>query len=174
MSETYSIVDTTTVALQSGDDKTFIVDTNTAKLSKTVSDLLEDIGHLGQAIPLPNVEGEVLAKVIEYCKYHTTEEPRFETQPKKDKYDCSNILPWDLEFTKGGIKDLAPLYLAANYMDVAPLVDTMAKAIANLVKGKTPEEIRANFNITRDFTAEEEKQLLVDNEWVDEQETAKK
>jgi len=34
--------------------------------------------------------------------------------------------------------------------------DVGCKAVANMIKGKTPEEIRKHFNIVNDFTPEEE------------------
>lgn len=34
------------------------------------------------------------------------------------------------------------------------------KTVANMIKGKSPEEIRRTFNIKNDFTPEEEEQVL--------------
>ena len=39
--------------------------------------------------------------------------------------------------------------------------DVGCKTVANMIKGKTPEEIRKLFNIVNDFTPEEEVQFLV-------------
>lgn len=41
--------------------------------------------------------------------------------------------------------------LAANYLDIKPLLDLGCKTLANLVKGKNPEEIRAVFGVHEDF-----------------------
>ena len=38
---------------------------------------------------------------------------------------------------------------------------------ANMIKGKSPEEIRKTFNITNDFTPEEEEQIRRENEWAE-------
>jgi len=39
--------------------------------------------------------------------------------------------------------------------------------VANMIKGKTPEEIRKLFNIVNDFTPEEEAQIKKENEWAE-------
>ena len=41
-------------------------------------------------------------------------------------------------------------------MRVGPCSDVGCKTVANMIKGKTPEEIRKLFNIVNDFTPEEE------------------
>lgn len=48
------------------------------------------------------------------------------------------------------------LFQAANYLDVSDLLSSGCKAIANHIRGKTVEELRAFFNIENDFTPEEE------------------
>jgi len=48
---------------------------------------------------------------------------------------------------------------AANYLDIKGLLDVTCKTVANMIKGKTPEEIRKTFNIKNDFTAAEEEQV---------------
>lgn len=53
-------------------------------------------------------------------------------------------------------------------MDIKPLLDLTCKTVANMIKGKTPEEIRKTFNIKNDFTPEEEEQVRKENEWCEE------
>ena len=40
------------------------------------------------------------------------------------------------------------------------LLDVTCKTVANMIKGKTPEEIRKTFNIKNDFTPSEEEQVI--------------
>lgn len=47
-------------------------------------------------------------------------------------------------------------------------LDLTCKSVAEMIKGKTPEEIRKHFNIKNDFTKEEEEQVRRENEWCEE------
>ena len=46
-------------------------------------------------IPLPNVSGFILGKVIEYCKYHVEAVKKADDKPNKTEED---IASWDKEF----------------------------------------------------------------------------
>jgi S-phase kinase-associated protein 1 len=59
----------TMISMMSSDSQKFEVPQDVAFESTTVKNLIEDSGA-EEMIPLPNVSGKILAKVIEYCKYH--------------------------------------------------------------------------------------------------------
>lgn len=85
------------VKLLSSDTQQFEVDEEVAFLSQTVKNLVEDAG-MEDAIPLPNVSGRILAKVIEYSKYHVEAEKKgADDKPSKSDDD---IKTWDNEFVK--------------------------------------------------------------------------
>ncbi len=46
-------------------------------------------------------------------------------------------------------------------------MDIGCNTVANMIKGKSPEEIRTTFNIVNDFTPEEEEQIRKENEWAE-------
>jgi hypothetical protein len=48
--------------------------------------MLEDVGDSDEPIPLPNVTGKVLKKVVEYCEHHKDDEPA-PVEDDKDAFD---------------------------------------------------------------------------------------
>ena len=54
---------------------------------------------------------------------------------------------------------------AANYLNIKSLLDLTCQTVADIIKGKTPEEIRKTFNIKNDFTPEEEEEVRRENQW---------
>ena len=48
---------------------------------------------------------------------------------------------------------------AANYLDIKGLLDVTCKTAANMIKGKSAEEIRKILNIKNNFTPAEEEQV---------------
>ncbi|KAJ1962555.1 hypothetical protein IWQ62_003488 [Dispira parvispora] len=245
--------------------------------SLLIKGLLDDVGPSNALLPLPNVSGPILAKVVEYCRhYHRKHQhsfgaptttgsaisgtdaagegplmpsvghsPRFETPqavqtPSQPVYisfappsstrsvttgtvtsafttipeGASSPLPtmgqsedineqdstedsahasagmtqdkrvplqlnlptgqpvpklelddWDRDFCKMDQGTLFELILAANYLDIKPLLDLTCFMVANMIRGKEPEEIRRTFNIKSDFTPEEEEWVKRENEW---------
>ncbi|GIL54041.1 hypothetical protein Vafri_9593 [Volvox africanus] len=152
----------TRVKLLSSDSQMFEVDEEAAFLSQTVKNLVEDAGT-DDDIPLPNVSGRILAKVIEYSKYHVEAEKKG-TDDKPARTE-DEVKRWDEEFVKVDQATLFDLILAANYLNIKGLLDLTCQTVAQMIKGKTPEEIRKTFNIKNDFTPEEEEEVRRENQW---------
>lgn len=53
---------------------------------------------------------------------------------------------WDSEFLVRNRQDIYNLLLAANYLDIKGLLDIICRSIAEVIKGKDPEEIRRTFS----------------------------
>lgn len=153
-----------TVTLLSQDGKDFKIILEVARMSETIKNLIEDSG-IDNPIPLPNVSSDILEKVVTYCTYHHAHPVAVVSEENKDEKRTDDIGAWDAEFCKIDQKTLFDLILAANYLDIKDLLDLTCKTVANMIKGKTPEEIRKTFNIKNDFTPEEEEQIRKENEW---------
>ena len=138
------------ITLKSSDEEIFEIEEAVALESETIKHMVED-GCADNAIPLPNVTSSILAKVLEYCNKHVEE------GKDQDKDDGESPLKkWDADFIKVDQKELFDLIMAANYLNIKGLLDLTCQAVADMIKGKTPEEIRKHFNIKNDFTPEEE------------------
>ncbi|ORX94119.1 S-phase kinase-associated protein 1A-like protein [Basidiobolus meristosporus CBS 931.73] len=155
------------VILKSSDEETFQVDKETAERSMLIKNMLEDVGESDMPIPLPNVTGNVLRKVIEYCEYHRND-PIVVKEDTDEPKRSDDIDEWDRKYIDVDQEMLFAIILAANYLDIKPLLDVGCKTVANIIKGKSPEEIRKTFNIVNDFTPEEEAQIRKENEWAEE------
>jgi len=158
------------IKLQSSDGEIFELDVEVAKLSVTIKTMLEDLGmdeEEEDPIPLPNVNAAILKKVIQWCTYHKDDPPPPEDDDNREKR-TDDIPSWDIEFLKVDQGTLFELILSANYLDIKGLLDVTCKTVANMIKGKTPDEIRKTFNIKNDFTPAEEEQVRKENEWCEE------
>ena len=141
-----------------------------AKMSNLVATTIDDDADDDdevREIPLPNVKDAVLAKVIEFCT-HYKEEPMNTIQtPLKSSKIEDLVQAWYAEYVKVEQDLLFELVTAANFMDIKPLLDLTCLAVAVLIKGKQASELRAMFNISNEFTPEEEAQVREENRWVD-------
>ncbi|KAB2618204.1 SKP1-like protein 1A [Pyrus ussuriensis x Pyrus communis] len=146
------------ITLKSSDGESFEVEEAVALESQTIKHMIED-DCADNGIPLPNVTSKILAKVIEYCKKHV------DAAKPDEKISEDDLKAWDQEFVKVDQVTLFDLILAANYLNIKTLLDLTCQTVADMIKGKTPEEIRKTFNIKNDFTPEEEEEVRRENQW---------
>ena len=126
--------------------------------SLTICNLLEDTDN-SESIPLPNVNSSTLAKVIEFCvQYHAAS-----TKSVDDREQY--VKRWSTELMHMDQTLLFDIILASNYLNIKVLLDLSCKTVANMIKGRTPEEIRQIFGICNDFTPEEEEDIRRENMW---------
>jgi S-phase kinase-associated protein 1 len=158
------------VTLESGDIQPvrITVPTRVAAMSKTIQNLMEDLRVDGvvddSPIILPNVKHATLTKVLAYCEYHKDDVALTEEQQAEEK--AKNIEGWDKDFVPVELAPLFELILAANFLDIKPLLDLTCKSVAHMLRGKTPDEIKNIFGVEGEFTQEEEDQVRRDNEWL--------
>ncbi|KAF3963018.1 hypothetical protein ACB098_02G206200 [Castanea mollissima] len=146
------------ITLKSSDGEAFEVEEAVALESQTIKHMIED-DCADNGIPLPNVTSKILAKVIEYCKKHV------ESTSSDERTSDEDLKAWDTEFVRVDQATLFDLILAANYLNIKSLLDLTCQTVADMIKGKTPEEIRKTFNIKNDFTPEEEEEVRRENQW---------
>nr|XP_043068043.1 S-phase kinase-associated protein 1-like [Drosophila bipectinata] len=170
------------IKLQSFDGKIFDTDIEIVKCSGTIKTMLERCGmedDENTIVPLPNVSSTILRKVLEWARYHKNDpKPKEDDESKnrpmpKEGYESKvertdDIMPWDADFLKVDQGTFFELTMAANYLNIKGLQELTCKTLANMIKGKTPEEIRLTLNIKKEITPDEEEQLRNENEWSEE------
>lgn len=117
--------------------------------------------------PTRQVSEAVLRKVLEWCTHHKNDPTPTTDDDADSRKKTTDIEDWDQKFMQVDQEMLFEIILAANYMDIKALLDVGCKTVANMIKGKSPEEIRKTFNIQNDFTPEEEDQIRRENEWAE-------
>ncbi|SOV81590.1 suppressor of kinetochore protein 1, putative [Plasmodium sp. gorilla clade G3] len=153
------------IKLVSFEGDEFIVDKNTASMSTVIMNILEVMTSEEDTIPLPNIKTPILKKIIEYMEYHINNPADEIPKPLITSNLQDVVSSWDFDFVNTDKETLYELIEASNYLDIKPLLDLTCGKIASMMKDKTTEEIRAEFDIVNDFTREEEKQIREENRW---------
>ncbi|KAK3120084.1 hypothetical protein QOZ80_9AG0681320 [Eleusine coracana subsp. coracana] len=163
------------ITLKSSDGEEFEVEEAVAMESQTIRHMIED-DCADNGIPLPNVNSKILSKVIEYCNKHV-HAAAAAAKAGADDAGANNssasttaasgedLKNWDADFVKVDQATLDECNIAANYLNIKGLLDLTCQTVADMIKGKTPEEIRKTFNIKNDFTPEEEEEIRRENQW---------
>ncbi|CAL4967823.1 unnamed protein product [Urochloa decumbens] len=140
------------VRLRSSDGELFEVAAEAiAAASGTIKGMLED-DCAADVIPLPNVTAAILSRVLEYVNEHYSE------------YGIDENA-FDKDFVKVDNDTLYDLILAANYLNMEKLLDLGCMAVAEQMRGKTPEQMRSHFNIVNDLSPEEEEEIRAEIPW---------
>jgi len=153
--------------LVSSEGEKFTVSEKVASMSELVKTMYEGDKE-AKEIPLPNVKAVVLQKVIAYMQHHAENPAKEIEKPLKSAIMSEVVSQWDADYVEVDQELLFELILAANYMDIKPLLDLTCAKVASMIKGKTPEQIRKTFNIVNDFTPEEEEAVRAENKWAEE------
>jgi len=158
-----------TITLTSSDGVDITVDRQVACRSILIKNLIDDLGEAAtsEPVPIPNVNEAVLKKVMEWCDHHKGDPPSTNDDDADSRKKSTDIEEWDQKYMQVDQEMLFEIILAANYLDIKALLDVGCKTVANMIKGKSPEEIRKTFNIQNDFTPEEEDQIRRENEWAE-------
>uniref|UniRef100_A0A2P2MHR4 SKP1-like protein n=1 Tax=Rhizophora mucronata TaxID=61149 RepID=A0A2P2MHR4_RHIMU len=149
------------ITLKSSDGETFEVDEAVAMESQTIKHVIEE-DYTGDNVSLPNVTGNILSKVVEYLEKHVEAK---KSDGRSFPSAGNDLSSWDAEFVKVEQATLFDLILAANFLHIQSLLNLTCQAVADMIKGKTPEEIRNVFNIKTTFTPEEEEEVRRENQW---------
>jgi S-phase kinase-associated protein 1 len=150
------------ITLRSKDNKLVKVSKRAAMMSSLVKNTLLD--KSADEVSLFHIEGDIVQKVVAYMEHHINETPCTIERPLTSLEMSDIVSQFDASFVdKLDQTQMFKLLLAANYMDIKPLLDLLCAKIATLIKSKSPEQIRATFNIRSDYTEEEEEEVRRDH-----------
>lgn len=158
------MTDVKQVTLVSMDGEEFLVDPDALCMSQLLQSMIDASG-VAEPIPIPNVKGKTLKRVIDYCVAHKGKIPLEIEKPLKSANFAQIVSEEDYNFVDIDQESLFELILAANFLNIKPLLDLTCGKVASMIKGKNVEEIRRQFNIINDFTPEQEAQIRDENKW---------
>ena len=169
----------TSIVLQSNDQPKpveYVLSREAAKMSGLIKDLLEDQPEGEAVIPVPNVAARTLHYVLEYMEHHHNNRAAAIEKPLRTRIE-DVISDWDKQYLFTDLvknhdekqhETLIDVIMAANFLNVKELLDLTCACVASMIRNKTPEQIRALFNIENDFTPEEESKIKEENQWCEE------
>ncbi|KAJ3681631.1 hypothetical protein LUZ60_014204 [Juncus effusus] len=141
-----------TVTFMTSDGEEFSLPVRIAEESRMVKSVLSE--GLSENIPLPDISGPVISKLIEYWQ------------------KVSKTEQWKEEFFKEMKEDmLCEFLIAANYLDSKDAYESVCQFLVDTVKDFSVEKSRDYFGVTNDYTPEEEAKLRQECPWVFEQES---
>lgn len=111
-------------------------------------------------IHLYHIDTLTVKLCCDYMTHHLVVAPRRIETPLLTNQLVDLVSPWDAEFIQLQTQEqIFKTLLAANYMNIRPLLLLCSAAIACQLKGKTPSEIKSHFNIRSDATPQEEEEI---------------
>ncbi|EGT41358.1 hypothetical protein CAEBREN_05003 [Caenorhabditis brenneri] len=139
--------------IESNDGVEFKVSELAIQQSETLNRLVTAMGYTAEdvetkdAIPIENIDGATLKLVFEWCEHH-----KGEAIPEEDDTVPKNVVipEFDAKLMEIDNMKLFNLICAANYLNIKQLLNVSCKTVANMAKGKSPEELRILFDIPTD------------------------
>jgi S-phase kinase-associated protein 1 len=127
------------ISLQSSDGREFTIEKSLAERSILLKNLLENVQEsCNDPIPLPNVTGAIMEKILIYLEHHKNDPiPTVEKNDDEIEKKADDIDDWDRDYINVDNNErLFEIILAANYLDIKPLLELGCKTVANIIKDK--------------------------------------
>ena len=131
------------ICVESNDGVHIEVEKDVIFLSRTINNIIDDMGSDSCPIPL-DVPASILLKIVELCRQH------------------SKGLTVEIDVNA---ETLWSIYNSANYLDISFLMDVCGQTFANRMHGKSLEKARSVLGILSDFTPNEFRCIEYETEW---------
>jgi S-phase kinase-associated protein 1 len=144
--------------LISSDGGRFNIDKKSAEKSGLLKGLIVDF-KVDAEIPLQDVSGDILEKIVEYLVYYKDKKPKEIPRPLQNPNLLEVTDKWDVDFIYGiTLPQTVEMINSANFMDIRSLLDLACARIACIMLEKPVDEARRILGIECDMTDEEIKE----------------
>ena len=154
----------TTIKVKSDDGAIFELSSKAASRSGLLNGIIKDYPEDNEFSVA--VKGKALEKVKEYLTYYQDKEPPTIEKPLKSNKFEECATEWDAKFLDINNDAILSLVLAANYMDIKPLLELAAAKVACSIRGTSTESIRKVFGIN-DLNEKEKEQIEKDKSYLE-------
>jgi len=153
-----------------GSDEKLLVTRRMAMMSNVISEMLydEDDEDYEEDIPIEDVNTEILKIVIKFLEKHQNDPMAEIIKPITDTNIKNLVSDWDANFIEDlALDTLYEVIMAANYMDIQPLLSLGLCRLACLVKGKDENDVKSVLNLGDvEISAAEQLQIIKENPWI--------
>ena len=156
-----------TIRLKSSDGEVVELSRKCCLRSGLLKGIIEDFPDDSE-FPLNDVNAMTLLSVKSYLEHYENNEPSVIERPLKSKNFAECVNEWDYEFLGEDTNKILNLIMAANYMDIKPLLELACAKIGSKIMGITTEAIKKEFDLDGIFTKEEEDLILMDKAYLEE------
>ncbi len=154
------------ITLLSPSNEKITISRQSILLSSVLSDMVVDDDDPDVQIPL-GIETFILQKVVSFCDLYRIQPFKQLTQEPLRTADIRYYVPDQyVKFLDLDVPTIFQILQAANFLDIAPLLDLMCLKIACMMKGQTPENMRKTFGIENDLTLEEQLEFTQAHSWI--------
>lgn len=176
------ILDNKQVTVITCDGIEFKIQRKIGCISNTIRNLFEDI-NLDEEVFLPQITGKVLTKILEYLnkEYYLKKSKKREFPSNNEnreqkyeyliynKYKEKQELYEDDFCNSCNIDFLMDVLMAANYLEIEKLIDSICRHIGEKIRCKDQIQLREIFGITEkdNFTEEEKLSLKNTFKWLE-------
>jgi S-phase kinase-associated protein 1 len=152
------------------------LDRKCVRLSGLLKNLEEEYKEDNE-MPIPEIDGDVLKKIVVYLEHYKDEDPKDVPKPLV-KYDIKETYcEWDEEYISEFSSDKAFMFRlmeAANYLDCRFLLELACSKVAVMIKDYSGKQMCEYFGLEEDLTEEQAKKFIEDFEKQREDERQKK
>ena len=156
-----------TIKVLSEDGKVVELSKKAAEKSEILKGMIEDYPD-DTELQVKSIKGDALIKIKEYLEHYEELEPKEVPKPLKSADFKECVDEWDYNFI-GKVDDnetLENLILAANFLNIKPLLILLAAKIASKIKGVNTQTIRDVFGI-KNLNDDERKQFKADKDYLE-------